>query len=142
MTLDLTQLVLFAIITTSLHWLIARSEIAKPLWSRTKGVLAKLLACPACSGFWLGGLVAGTGWVVPVTFVDESVRDIWSLHAGIGAILGVFVTPVFEGLMLWGLERSAIVNDDEDEGAVPAQPASQANSGVVTPTDNFLRKPK
>jgi hypothetical protein len=113
MTLDFSQFVLFGILCASLHWLIARSEIARPLWSRARGVVAKLLACPACSGFWLGGIIAGTGWAVPAGLYDDAVRDAWSIHAAVGALLGVVVTPVVEGLLMWGLERSAVDTSEE-----------------------------
>lgn len=106
MTIDLSQLLLFGIVCAALHWLLARAEITKPLWSRAKGALDRLLRCAGCSGWWLGGFVyalglhpfARTGW--------------WNVITA--GILGAFVTPVFEGLLMWGLERTAVHDEDED----------------------------
>lgn len=107
MTLDLQQLVLLGILSSSIHWLVARSKIAKPLWSRAKGSLAELLACPSCSGFWIGWALGLIG-LRPV-------------HSGLvvdlllSALLAVFLTPVFEAVLLWGLHTSAIEVESDKE---------------------------
>lgn len=113
MTIDLSQLFVLGLLCASTHWLIARSAVAKPLWSRARGFLAALLRCPACSGFWLGlGCVIiglrplGNGFVAGLTTV----------------ILAAILTPVFEGLMIWGLRESAI--EEEDESESPDSPPS------------------
>jgi hypothetical protein len=129
MTLDLQQLFLLGLLTSTLHWLIARSEIARPLWSRARGFLGKMLACAGCSGFWLGG----AAWTAGVRAVPLDAR-----HGGLALhmLLGVFMTPVFEAVLLWGLRESAIVADEPDEepGSVP-QPVAQSNSAMITPND-------
>jgi hypothetical protein len=107
-TLDVGQLALLGLLSTALHWLIARSKIAQPLWSRARGWAAALLACPACSGWWLG-LGLGTGGVRPVM---GSWRIVEVIASG---LLAVVLTPIFEGVMLWGLERSAIEQEEPDE---------------------------
>jgi len=118
MTLDLSQLLLFSLLTTALHWLIARAEITRFAWSRAPRPIDRLLRCAGCSGFWLGGLVAGTGWAIPAALYNDSMRDAWTIHAAVGALLGVVVTPVVEAVLLWGLERSAI---DTSEEVTPVQ---------------------
>jgi hypothetical protein len=101
MTIKLDLLLLLGLASSALHWLIARSEIAKPLWSRAGGVLGALLRCPACSGFWIGlGLAAG-GLTPLVT--GSVIANI--LATG---ILALYLTPVFEAVLLWGLGVSAI----------------------------------
>ena len=147
MTLDLTQLFLLGLLTSTTHWLIARSEIAKPLWSRAHGWLGKLLACAGCSGFWLGGLFGGSGAAMPVLSTGDLVVDVFA-QTTFGALFGVFLTPVFEAVLLWGLRESAIaavgdVVDEEDTvepGSIP-EPAAQNNSGaIITPVDNPIRR--
>ncbi len=110
MTLDVGQLALLGLLSTALHWLIARSKIAQPLWSRARGWLALLLACPACSGWWLG-LGLGTGGVRPVTVSWRIVEVV------LCGLLAMVLTPVVEAVMLWGLERSAIVAEEPEEPA-------------------------
>lgn len=103
--MDLQQLVLLGILSSSIHWIIARSKIAKPLWSRAKGWLADLLACPACFGFWIG-IFLGLGGVQP-----------YPGYVSVTAVLAVFLTPVFEGALLWGLEVSSMSTTTEDKVA-------------------------
>jgi hypothetical protein len=134
MTIDLTQLALLGILCSAVHWLLGRSEIARPFWSRATGWLAKLLSCPACSGFWLGAYFGGL--MVPVlTFpTPHTPRETilwWFWRFFIPGLLGVFVTPVFEGLLVWGLNESAIVV--EDTGPIP-QSVAQSDSEANTPT--------
>lgn len=108
MTLDLQQLLLFGILAAAAHWLVARSEIMRWLWSRARGRAAKLLACPSCSGFWLG-LGFGAYGLRPALSGNRYVDVV------VAAAIGVFVTPVFEAVLLWGLERAAIAEADEAE---------------------------
>lgn len=100
MILNYQHLLLLGIVTSSLHWLLARSKITQPLWSRATGYLDALLRCPACSGFWLG-LITGL-WLHPIEGLS---RAGGVLAAG---LLALFLTPVFEAVLLWGLERSAV----------------------------------
>ena len=115
MVVDWHQVALLGLMSAGLHWLVARSTIARPLWSRARGKLAELLACPACSGWWIGiGLwVAG---IRPVCF--DWMCTAW-LHAiaciAVNALLGLVLTPVVEAVLLWGLERSAIQSEPSDE---------------------------
>jgi hypothetical protein len=137
MLLDVSQLLLFGMLCASLHWLIARSEIARPFWSRVNGMLGRLLACPACSGFWLGGFLGGINVVEPVRVDMISPTTDTVMHVVAGAILGVIVTPVFEGLLLWGLERTAIVEEPDDDRTPVRSHTDRAN----TPIDNPQRRP-
>lgn len=138
MTIDLSQLVLLGVLCAATHWLVARSEIARPLWSRATGWLGKLLACAGCSGFWLGSAAWSLG--VRVTPLDAR-------HGGlaISMILGTFITPVFEGLLLWGLRESAIHTTAEIDYSVyasdpPPPSPNMTTDTYVTPVDNPIRR--
>lgn len=138
MKLAIDQLLLLGLFSTAIHWLVARSEIARPLWSRTSGWLDKLLRCPACSGYWLGGLITwggvhpfgdtGTSWWM---FVFKTQL------AGLAAMV---LTPIFEGVMVWGLRESAIeapTNDtiDAQAGEINTPDPGLLESGEVTPNE-------
>ena len=106
MKLALDQLFMLGLFSASIHWLVARSEIAKPLWSRARGFVDKLLRCPACSGWWIGALLVLAG-VHPIEGVA-----LWK-NVIAGALCGTMLTAVFEAVLLWGLERAALPEDDE-----------------------------
>jgi hypothetical protein len=108
-TVDPAQLLVLGLMTAALHWLIARSAISKPLWSRARGWRDGLLRCPACSGWWLG-LGLGVAGVRPLVIHDRVASTLAS------AVLGTILTPIFEAVLLWGLEVSAI---DEREKSPP-----------------------
>lgn len=114
---DLGTVVLLAILSAALHWLIARATITKPLWSRARGVLDKLLRCPACSGFWIG-LWLGVVGFRPVTS-SVPVADV--MAAG---FLAMWLTPVAEAVMLWGLDQSSIENAENLTATPPPPPSS------------------
>lgn len=99
MTFRLDHLFLLGLLCAALHWLVARSVIAKPLWSRATGKWDELLRCPACSGFW----IANGLWTLGVRPLGDGFLTVF-LTGALGAIL----TPVFEATMLWGLERTAV----------------------------------
>jgi len=123
MTIDLHQLFVLGILTSAIHWLAGRSEIARPLWSRAPGWLDRLLRCPACTGWWLGLLAWFAGvhvWAAPFRAVEVVLNG----------VTAVFVTPVFEGAILWGLRETAILSDEDRSGSV--DPAL-VESGEVTP---------
>ena len=118
MTIDLHQLALLALLGTAMHWLVARSQIMKWFWElrwwpkrvdqRTglessntlRELFADLLACAACSGWWLG-LVLGTH-VHPL-----HLGPWWLDWLGAG-LAGVMVVPILEGALIWGLKTSHI----------------------------------
>jgi integral membrane sensor domain MASE1 len=107
MQLDLSLMLALGLVTAAAHWLIARSSIARPFWSRTRGVFAALLRCAGCSGWWLG-LGAGAAGLRPL---DTA----WGVIADTGAtgLFAIVLTPVFEAVLLWGLDVTAIPNEDE-----------------------------
>lgn len=133
MTIDLSKLFILGLLTASTHWIIARSAVARPFWSRTRGFFDELIRCPACSGFWLGVLF-GIAGLRPFAFHDR----VTSVMAT--AILATILTPVFESALLWGLSRSAIPAREE-VGAVPdeevdASERETPNTGdAITPLD-------
>jgi hypothetical protein len=103
MRLVVDQLLLLGLLTTGLHWLIARAEISRFFWSRTTGILDKLLRCPACSGFWLGlGL---SPWIHPVGVG-------WGPSLCTG-LLALVLTPLGEALLLKALEVTVIEKEDD-----------------------------
>lgn len=66
-----TALILGALATCRLAWLVARDSITAPLrdWTARKGTtsgvwrwLGELVECPWCVSVWAGMLVAVTGW--------------------------------------------------------------------------------
>ena len=118
MTVDLPQLVVLGLLSASTHWLIARSEVARPLWSRAQGKLEALLHCSGCSGWWLG-LGFGAAGLRPV----GNGFFAWFVTGLLGAIL----TPIFESVLLWGLVNSAM----EDE----PPPDVSSSEDAVTPVD-------
>ncbi len=115
MTLDLHQLFLLGMVSATLHWLVARSLIFKPLWSRAGGWLDSLLRCPACSGFWLG-LGLGALRVRPVIVHDVNWRWQLGMSIFVAGLCGLFLTPVFEAALLWGLDRAAVPDAETLEG--------------------------
>ena len=100
MHLNPEHLVLLALLAGPLHWIIARSAIAKPFWSRATGYADKLLRCAGCSGFWLGLGLSALG-VRPVG--GPAVVEYLA-----AAVLGALVTPVIEGVLLWGNAVSTV----------------------------------
>lgn len=98
---NLDQLVILGILTSATHWLFARSAVLKPLWSRARGWLDQLLRCPSCSGFWLG---LGFG----LLGIDPIVSGLRFVDVYLTGMLAVFLTPVFEAVMLWGLSVSGL----------------------------------
>ena len=114
MIFHVENLLLLGPLLAAVHWTIARSEIGKPVWSRAKGRFKKLLECPACSGYWLG-LVAP-----PLVFEGNP----WVCHL-IQGLLGIWITPVFEAILVWALEYSAILDEEDiilDPEPYPDQP--------------------
>ena len=106
-------LVVLGLLCASTHWILARSVITKPIWSRASGRLDELLRCAGCSGWWLG-IVWGALGVRPV--FEDSIRLLAVLAAG---VLGAILTPIFEAVLLWGLEQTAIGEPEPDETAEP-----------------------
>jgi len=115
------DLILFGIMCASLHWLAARSEIARPLWSRVSGWFGRLLACAGCSGWWLALGVSALG-LRPVSHGWRAIL--------VGGVLGAILTPIFEAALLWALDRTHIdiVERSEEE-------KSAAHDDTTTPLD-------
>lgn len=126
MTVDLHQLVFLGLLTSSIHWIGARSEIARPLWSRYPRWLQKLSRCAACSGWWLGLLASMVG--VHAVAAHYRVVEIVA-----GGLAGVFVTPIFEGAMMWGLRESAIEEEHPEQPHGDLPNPDLTDSGETTP---------
>jgi hypothetical protein len=119
MTLDADRLVLLGALAGAAHWLVARSTVGRPLWSRARGRLDRLLRCAACCGWWLGlGLGAFFG-LRPATLTPGAPGGIPAAVAEVvmAGLLGVVTTPVVEALILWAKDVTAMrPEDDGDEG--------------------------
>jgi len=111
MTLDVHQLAILGLLSTSIHWIVGRSKIAQPLWSRARGWFGALLACPACSGFWIG-LGLGAAGAKPIGGLPHVGHDAAAILAA--GLLAVVLTPVCEAVMLLGLEHSAIAETPDE----------------------------
>jgi hypothetical protein len=108
-SLDPVALGLLVIFAAMIHWIVARSEIAQPLWSRARGKLDRLLRCVGCSAVWLG-LGMGTLGLRPVHW---AVLDHWTWVA-VGAdvvsaaLLAAFGAPIAQATFLWAKDATAI----------------------------------
>jgi hypothetical protein len=103
MTFNWSTLATLAILCATIHWIIARSQVMEWLWAAPwlPDFISDLLTCPACSGFWLGlGLGAVGFWPL--------ITDYWWLNIPATGLAGVWCTPIAEGILLWGLEKSKI----------------------------------
>jgi hypothetical protein len=136
--LDVQQLVVLGMLSAAIHWVVARSGIGRPLWSRAHGWLASLLACAGCSGTWIGLGLAAVG-LRPVSIWSAEAASPWWVvvtELCVASLLATFLTPVFEGVLLWGLERSAIV-EEPPAPPPPTTPPSQHgyHPGLFKDTD-------
>ncbi len=112
MMLNIQHLLLLGMLSASLHWVLARAEITRFAWSRAPRWLDKLLRCPACSGWWLGVLFGVLG-VCPVQIAESRAGEF-----ACAGLLAIWLTPVFETCLLWGLEHSAVPEAESTQ--VPA----------------------
>lgn len=101
MLINWNNLVLLALLSTAIHWFVARSTIMHWFWRRAKGWFAKLLACPACSGFWLG---CGLGYMGIQAVDGGNVVAELLINGAVALVL----TPMVEAVFLLGLNASAI----------------------------------
>ncbi len=106
---DLGKLVMLGITATAAHWIIGRSSIAKPFWSRLRGFPDKLVRCAGCSGVWLG---AGLG-AIGLRPTESTI----GLDVAIAALAGAFTVPVLEPYLLRGLAESAIPDENLDRSS-------------------------
>ena len=89
------------LLSAAIHWIVARAKVTRSFWSALwlPGFISDLLACAACSGFWIG-LGLGLAGIRPLG------------HGILGVLcsglLGVVATPVVEGVLLWGLSTTKI----------------------------------
>jgi len=80
-----TGLILYPLLTTAAFYLLAQAHLTSFLWSRYPAKLDTFMSCPACTGFWYGGLGCGfLGWWLDLAFL--------------GLDPGHWLTPVLIGL--------------------------------------------
>jgi hypothetical protein len=123
MILDVGQLVLLGILSGTIHWLVARSGIARPFWSRATGWANNLLRCAGCCGWWIG-LGLGSWGLTPLR-TGSWIGDV--IAAG---ILSTFVTPLGETILLWGRDGSAIQNSSTPGSESGSESDSTAGSDL------------
>jgi hypothetical protein len=106
--INFQQLFILGMLSATIHWVVARASITARFWrllwlphGALREFLNELLSCPACSGFWIG-LAFGFAGLQPI---QGSFAFVQILAAGFASL---FLTPVFEGVFLWGLRASAI----------------------------------
>lgn len=93
-----------SVLSAAIHWIVARSKIMKWFWGARwlPHFFRDLLACPACSGFWVG-LTLGALGILPIAPLPFRWLEV--LTAGVLAVWG---TPVAQAIVLWGLDRSRL----------------------------------
>jgi len=103
MTFNWSILTTLGILAASIHWLAARAHITRSFWGAIwlPSFLDSLLRCPACSGFWIG-LGLGAARIRPF-----ATGHAW-FDIAVAGIVGMFTTPVFEAVLLWGLDKSKL----------------------------------
>lgn len=133
MRLHVEDAVLVGIWCAAVHWTVARSTVCRGFWSRARGRLKALLECPACSGFWLGLSAWGLG-IRPVPDAHTFVS------VGVCGALGLWLTPIFEGILLWGLDMSSLesstLDQQEETELAPPFPQSPPPPGAVPLQDS------
>lgn len=117
----------FSIVCTALYYLFARAEVTRPIWSRYRGRLDRLARCPACSGAWIGGLLA-----LPVSlFLGHYGFHGWrsaALSAATGAYgtcTGLVLTPVGMAILKLALSYSSVPPEAEDGPAQEPSPSAR-----------------
>jgi hypothetical protein len=92
---------MLGLLAASIHWIVARARVTRGFWGALwlPGFLSELLACAACSGFWIG-LALGVAGIQPIGHGFVGVL--------LSGLLGVVATPVVEGVLLWGLSATKI----------------------------------
>jgi len=105
MLLNLQLLVMLGLLTAGVHWFVARSHVMEWFWGSLPpgSATAALVDCAACSGYWLGLGV----WAAGVRPLSASIPW-WPVEALATGVLGLALTPVFEGVILWGLAVTAM----------------------------------
>jgi hypothetical protein len=111
-----TTIVLYALMTTALWYLLSRAMITKSLWSRYPAWLDYYTSCAACSGFLYGGAVALViGWTQDLPFLGLPGR-FWPTPIVVG--LGSLVwTPILGEIHIRALLQLGVA-DPRGETAV------------------------
>lgn len=104
-----TDFFTLGVFCATFHWILARAQITRFFWelawlppSRFRNFLDSLFRCAGCSGFWLGLVGAHMSiqpWPTQYIIINYIITG----------LLGVFVTPIFEAVFLWGLDKTNIV---------------------------------
>jgi hypothetical protein len=106
----MVNLTVFMVLSTAIHYLFGRAEITRFLWIRYPPFLDRLARCAACSGFWIG---LGLSQLVQPPFVEQVRWNYW-LAPFVGALYGLFLTPIGTWILVTTLDLSAIKDDITD----------------------------
>jgi hypothetical protein len=101
MTFNWSTFATLGILAGTLHWLIARATVTRSFWGALwlPGWLDSLLRCAACSGFWIG-IGLGCAGLRPLATSHTL------LNVLVAGVAGMWLTPVTEGVLLWGLSAT------------------------------------
>lgn len=96
------SLVLYALLTTAVYYLLAKAMITRWLWSRYPTWLDYYTSCAACSGFLYGGAVGlSIGWTLDLPFLGLDGR-FWITPIAI-ALGSTVWTPILANLHVQAL---------------------------------------
>lgn len=88
--MSVTSLILFVLLCTGLYYLVARAKASRWFWGRfgDESLVGRLLACPACSGTWIGAGVSAWHPLAPRAYATWlGLLDHLLVHAICGAVL-------------------------------------------------------
>jgi len=114
------MILLYALLTAAMYYLLARAMITKPLWSRYPRWLDYYTMCAACSGLLYGVVVAlAIGWTQDLPFVGMPGRY-WLTPPLVG-LCSMIWTPILASLHVGALVQLGV----EDPKAEPLDPAPE-----------------
>jgi hypothetical protein len=106
----MSALILYSLLSAALFYLGSRAIVTRWLWSRYPPRFASFMDCAACTGAWLGAILATVlGRHVPIDVFELSALA-WYTPIVVGLCM-IVLTPIVAGLMQRGLDSlgSAIV---------------------------------
>jgi hypothetical protein len=112
-------LITFTVLCTALYYGAARASITEPIWKRYPAFLDRLARCPACSGWWIGALLAL--YMSPVEGVAHFPSHPLIERALLGACFGMVLTPLGTYLVLTTLAYTTVPSDIEPSPPPPEE---------------------
>lgn len=107
-------LLLYALLTTAVYYLLAKAMITRWLWSRYPAWLDYYTSCAACSGFLYGGVIAfAIGWPLNLSLLGIPGRS-W-IAPTIAAFGSLVWTPILANLHIQALLALGIGDPSADD---------------------------